>query len=183
MILRYERKLPDTKHLIVKLSFIYIFYFTVSRDKSRTKKFGGVNRWGKWIVRNRSGVKWKHLFINRNRDLIERNQNIKTNTSQTCTEFEPFSDSSIIHRHGPERWPVARSFPSITSNKDKRFSIFFFNFLSFHQIDAICTRCQCYQLIPFVISLSVWMIINNLELLRFVWKHWLEEMKTNVLTR
>lgn len=128
MILRYERKLPDTKYLIVKLSFIYIFYFTVSEDKSRTKKIGGVNRWRKWIVRNRSGVKWKHLFINRNRDLIKRNQNIKTNTSQTCAEFEPFFDSSIIHRHGPERWPVARSFPSITSNKDKRFSIYFFQF-------------------------------------------------------
>lgn len=163
---------------IVKLSFIYIFYFSVSEDKSRTKKFGGVNQWGKWILLNRSGAKWKHLFINRNRDLIGRNQNIKTNTSLTCMEFEPIFDSSIIHRHGPERWPVARSFPSITSNKDKRFLIFFFSFLSFHQIYAIRTRCQCYQLIPFVISLSVWMIINNFELLRFVWKHWLEEMKT-----
>lgn len=79
------------------------------------------------------GVKWKHLFINRNRDLIGRNQNIKTNTSQTCIEFEPFSDSLIIHRHGPERWPVARSFPSITSNKDKRFSIYFFS-VSYHFI-------------------------------------------------
>lgn len=48
MILRYERKLPDTKYLIVKLSFIYIFYFTVSEDISQEqKKFGGVNRWGK----------------------------------------------------------------------------------------------------------------------------------------
>lgn len=77
-------------------------------------------------------MKWEHLFINRNRDLIGRNQNIKTNTSQTCTEFEPFSDSSIINGHGPERWPVARSFPSITSNKDKWFSIFFS--ISYHFI-------------------------------------------------
>lgn len=126
-------------------------------------------------------MKWKHLFINRNRDLIERNQNIKTNTSQTCMELEPFFDSPIIHRHGPERWPVARSFPSITSYKDKRFSIFSFNFLSFHQMYAICTCCQCYQLIPLVISLSVWMIINNFELLRFVWQPWLKEMKTKYI--
>lgn len=50
----------------------------------------------------------------------------------------------------------------------------FCNFLSFHQIYAICTRClcHCYQLILCVISHSVWMVINILELLRFVCNHW-----------
>lgn len=54
------------------------------------------------------------------------------------------------------------------------FRNFFCNFLSFYQIYAICTGslCHYYHLILHVISHSVWMIINNLELLRFVWNHW-----------
>lgn len=101
---------------------------------------------------------------------------MRTNTSQTCIEFEPFFNSPITHRHGPERWPLARSFPSISQTMTNDwFSIFFScNFLSFYQIYAICTRClcHCYQLILCVISHSVWMVINILELLRFVCNHW-----------